>query len=106
MSDKQGTALGRAITNLIPVSSPFHAVAENVDETFEHLIFDDGIGADVPLSASTDVTNTIFTLKPFFLQAIEMGIISIDWPGVDGDDETKVEQGLKLILEGYVNQPQ
>lgn len=104
MADKKGTFLGRALTALIPDSSPFHTIAETADETIETIIFDKDAGVELPLVESTEVKGAVSGIKNILFGFAEKGLISWNIPGVDGENEKLVEEGILEILRGYVNE--
>lgn len=104
MAGKPGTLLGRTLLKFIPEASPFHKVAEAADLGAEAIIFDSKKEAEVPVLEHTDTVDFVDKAKHLLLALAEKGVIAINYPLVDGDNEKQVEDGIMDVLTGYINE--
>lgn len=104
MAGKPGTRVGRMLLKFIPKDSVLHSVAEAVDLTAEHILFDSKKEAEVPVTQLSEVDSFVDQGKALLLVLLEKGLVKLDIPGVDGDNEAQVEKALLSIVEAYVNE--
>lgn len=104
MSGKSGTLLGRFVAKALPSDSPLHDIAESVDKTIESLLFDEKTQESTPVERSSDFIHLIQTAKPLILHLVHAGLITVNFPMVDGDNEKSVEAGLEQVFTGYINE--
>lgn len=104
MTDKKGTLVGRTLLKFIPENSVFHTVAEAADSTFEDILFENEDAPGTPVKELPEVKEAADGIKGLLLSLAKKGIISINFPFVEGDNEAQAELAAFLLLESYVNE--
>lgn len=103
MSSKKGTVIGRIITSWIPDDSPLNDLAESVDGKIEDMVFDKAEDKEVPALEHQDSKDFLTYGKEFLLALAEKGLISINYPGPDDQEDEKIGKMLSDTLTSYVN---
>lgn len=104
MGSKKGTMLGRAVLPFLKEGSVIHNIAEAADSTFDDLLFDDGDEQGTPVRELPEVKQAAVSIKDVLLGAAKLGIVALNFPYVEGEEEAQAEQGAYLLLEAYVNE--
>lgn len=103
MGKKPGTLVGRFITELLPDDSKIKKYAEAADKSFDSGV-EQKNGETIPLKETKEVQGLVDKLKDFVLGGVKAGILVVNFPYVDGDEEAKAKEAAYKLVEAYVNE--